>query len=252
MKKVIPGHIYPLLEHGDVSLSKYVCLAEIDKNTHKLMRLGDGWTIEASNVQINDYGYIYWDGSTGGHWPDGAQPMENLYYFKYQNHVMENAVNIAMTAGVLKHAGKIDTQGGHRELTWAVVDLAEQFERDVASKTDYNAPPDFDNLRDYWVEIDDYAEENLSERFGSIREPIPVLFTYPESNGELPPELVIMINPDEDFKISNEAVHTIISGFQNKDSSRLEIRDKLVGYLTENCQDVQVYLLPEFEIEITP
>jgi len=79
--------------------------------------------------------------------------------------IQENVVNIAMTAGRMKRQGIIDTQGGHTELAGMIIELADEFEREVASKIDYNAPPDFNNLRDYWVEIDEFAERRLLEMF---------------------------------------------------------------------------------------
>lgn len=80
--------------------------------------------------------------------------------------IQENIVNIAMTAALLLRDEKIDTLGGHTEITATIIKLANEFEHDIASKLDYNAPPDFDNLRDYWVEIEEFAEQKLIESHG--------------------------------------------------------------------------------------
>lgn len=74
----------------------------------------------------------------------------------------ENIVNIAMLAAELLMAGKIerDDMTGHAGLTDMIINLAEQFEKENAS-VDFNTGD-----RDYWLEIDAFAEEQLLERYG--------------------------------------------------------------------------------------
>lgn len=74
----------------------------------------------------------------------------------------ENIVNISMRAAELLLAGKIerDDMSGHAGLTETIINLAEKFEKENAG-VDWNMSD-----RDYWLEIDAFAEEQLLERYG--------------------------------------------------------------------------------------
>lgn len=78
----------------------------------------------------------------------------------------ENIVNIAMRAAELLMDGKIarDDVTGHAGLTDVIISLAEEFENQ-------NAGVDFDaEGRDYWLDIDAFAEEQLLQRYGIDQE----------------------------------------------------------------------------------
>ncbi len=94
-------------------------------------------------------------------------------------HKEENIVNIAMRAGELLAAGKIERDDitGHAGLTDTIISLAEDFEKRNEG-VDYDAAD-----RDYWIEIDAFAEEQLLERYGieQNRESGLTVFTAPET-----------------------------------------------------------------------
>lgn len=86
----------------------------------------------------------------------------------------ENIVNIAMRAAELLKEGKIqrDDISGHAGLTENILFLSELFEKQ-------NAGVDFDaEGRDYWKEIDDFAEVKLMEMYGieqpTVSQPIDI------------------------------------------------------------------------------
>lgn len=74
----------------------------------------------------------------------------------------ENIVNISMIAAQLLKEGRIerDDMSGHAGLTEVIIELAEQFENEN-SGVDYNTSD-----RDYWEEIDAFAERELIARYG--------------------------------------------------------------------------------------
>ncbi len=74
----------------------------------------------------------------------------------------EDIVNISMVAAQLLKDGKIgpDDLAGHAGFTETIINLAEQFEREN-SGVDYNTGD-----RDYWEEIDAFAERGLIEKYG--------------------------------------------------------------------------------------
>lgn len=78
------------------------------------------------------------------------------------NRQIENLANVAIVAGCLIAEKEIEP-AGHIDLVEKCIAIANQFEDEVASKVDYNTPPAFDNLRDYWIEIDEYATQKLKE-----------------------------------------------------------------------------------------
>lgn len=77
----------------------------------------------------------------------------------------ENIVNISMVAANLLKAGRIayDDATGHLGMTQTIIALARQFE-DQNSGVDYNAEG---TDRDYWAEIDQFAEDKLLWMFGA-------------------------------------------------------------------------------------
>lgn len=77
----------------------------------------------------------------------------------------ENIVNIAMRAAMLLHTGQIsyDDTTGHMGLTETIISLSSQFE-DQYADVDFNAPGE---ARDYWEEIDRYADDKLLWMYGS-------------------------------------------------------------------------------------
>ena len=74
----------------------------------------------------------------------------------------ENIVNISMIAAELLKDGKIqrDDISGHAGFTVFIINLAEKFERDY---TDVNYEA---GERDYWEDIDAFAERELIDQFG--------------------------------------------------------------------------------------
>lgn len=81
----------------------------------------------------------------------------------------ENIVNIAMAAAGMMQKGKIKVED-HMDLTQVIVSLAEKFEKENAH-VDYNAGIDElrnagEPARDYWEDIDAFAETELLERYG--------------------------------------------------------------------------------------
>lgn len=79
--------------------------------------------------------------------------------------IEENIVNIAMRAAELLKDGRIerDDMTGHAGLTDMIIQLAEAFEKK-------NLGVDFDaEDRDYWLEIDEFAEEQLIKELGVER-----------------------------------------------------------------------------------
>ena len=86
------------------------------------------------------------------------------------NYRDENIVNIAMMAAEMLKDGRIerDEMTGHAGLTEAIVALADKFEERYAG-VDWNS-----DERDYWVEIDAFAEKELLERYGIEKENLNV------------------------------------------------------------------------------
>ena len=79
----------------------------------------------------------------------------------------ENIVNISMMAAELLKDGRIerDDISGHVGLTDTIISLAERFEKE-------NVGVDWDaEGRDYWLEIDHFAEKELMEKYGIVRDP---------------------------------------------------------------------------------
>lgn len=74
----------------------------------------------------------------------------------------ENIVNIAMRAAELLKDGRIERNdiAGHVGLTDTIIDLADAFEKQNAG-VDFNAGD-----RDYWEEIDSFAEVQLLKEYG--------------------------------------------------------------------------------------
>lgn len=96
--------------------------------------------------------------------------MESLN--QVMTHKEENIVNISMMAAELLKEGRIerDDTNGHIGLTESIISLAEKFEKTYAG-IDWDA-----GERDYWIEIDRFAEKELLERYGierDAREPEP-------------------------------------------------------------------------------
>lgn len=86
-------------------------------------------------------------------------------------HVEENIVNITMMAAKLQSEGRISLDSdavGFMGLTQEIIALAHQFEAEN-SGVDYNAEAS-DNDRDYWEDIDAFAEKKLLEDYG-VEEP---------------------------------------------------------------------------------
>ena len=77
----------------------------------------------------------------------------------------ENIVNISMVAAELLKDGRIerDDISGHSGLTDVIIALAEHFEKEHA-EIDWDSGD-----RDYWEEIDSFAEKELLERYGCER-----------------------------------------------------------------------------------
>lgn len=82
------------------------------------------------------------------------------------NYRDENIVNIAMMAAEMLKDGRIerDEMTGHAGLTEAIVALADKFEERYAG-VDWDS-----DERDYWVEIDAFAEKELLERYGAEKD----------------------------------------------------------------------------------
>lgn len=83
--------------------------------------------------------------------------------------IEENIVNITMMAAKLQSEGKIclDSDAvGFMGLTQTIIQLAHQFEEENTG-VDYNAEG---SNRDYWMEIDAFAEKELLEHYG-VEEP---------------------------------------------------------------------------------
>ncbi len=74
----------------------------------------------------------------------------------------ENIVNVAMMAASLLEKGIIapDDREGHMGMTQNIISIAEKFERQNAG-VDFN-----EGDRDYWEEIDKFAEAELLELYG--------------------------------------------------------------------------------------
>lgn len=90
--------------------------------------------------------------------------------------IRENIVNIAMRAAELLMDGKIerDDISGHTGMTHTIIELAERFEREHEG-VDYDAEG-----RDYWLEIDDFAEKELMQQYGrEISDPLPEFTDVP-------------------------------------------------------------------------
>lgn len=82
--------------------------------------------------------------------------------------IRENIVNIAMRAAELLKEGLIerDDISGHSGMTETIVRLAERFEREHEG-VDYDAEG-----RDYWLEIDAFAEKELMQQYGLEDRPV--------------------------------------------------------------------------------
>lgn len=79
----------------------------------------------------------------------------------------ENIVNIAMKAANLLDSGKIkmDEMAGFAGLTETIISMAEQFEKEYGH-VDYNAAVEENApIRDYWEDIDSFAEEKLMDLY---------------------------------------------------------------------------------------
>lgn len=121
----------------------------------------------------------------------------------------ENIVNIAMKAAEFLMDGKIvrDDMTGHAGLTDTIIALAEEFEKQ-------NSGVNFDEEgRDYWLDIDAFAEEQLLQRYGIEQEhsdqPLDIKIVIDEGvvhaalvNQPLPVNVeIIDVDPDyEDYK----------------------------------------------------
>ena len=82
----------------------------------------------------------------------------------YDYSIQENIVNISMKAAELLLSGKIqadDMENGHAGMTQTIVQLAKEFEK-LHEDEDWNLP----FSPDYWEEIDRFAEQKLTERYG--------------------------------------------------------------------------------------
>lgn len=77
---------YVILKEGAVydhsNGGQYRCLG-ITESTAMLERISDGWTLVAHGTRMDEHGLICWNGSTGGHWPDGGIRAERIC--KYGN-----------------------------------------------------------------------------------------------------------------------------------------------------------------------
>lgn len=81
----------------------------------------------------------------------------------------ENIINIAMKAAELLKDGRIerDDISGHTGLIQTILSLSDKFE-------EKNAGVDYDAMgRDYWLEIDEFAEQHLLEEYGREIADIP-------------------------------------------------------------------------------
>lgn len=164
-------------------------------------------------VSDSERGIIFSDGSfTGGkkHWTNDFKEWclanhkrqynpqfvfaEDKELNKDNSHTMthkeENLINIAVLAGQMLKEGKIelsDKTGGFMGLTSSINELAEVFE-EINADVDYNSSD-----RDYWEDIDNFAEPQLyavfvSERKHNVNEynvEIPLVARLKDANSRI-------------------------------------------------------------------
>lgn len=158
-------------------------------------------------------------------------------------HKEENIVNIAMRAAELLKDGRIerDEITGHAGLTEAIIEMADQFEK-------MNAGVDFDaEGRDYWLEIDAFAEEQLLERYGCEQKPerLSVLCEEYEGDDGIREFQILAISSDKD------ALRKLMEAKIVEDEYGM-IEDNGIGdhsqdhFMTEfNCGFVEYYIRDE-------
>lgn len=153
-------------------------------------------------------------------------------------HKEENIVNIAMRAAELLQEGRIQRSEmtGHAGLTDMIISLADQFERE-------NIGADFDaEGRDYWLEIDAFAERQLLNELG---------VEHPEPSRDLNIKVIITdgiveeVLTDKDLPVQVEVIDV---------DDNYEDYDQLKAYREELYHDPSyhhcLYTVADFKEEI--